>query len=277
MADIPADAGAGYGLFNELHDQASGAGLSAYLVKACEAHHGTAGRAWLAWLVDQVDTLRERTRAGIEELAADWIPEAASGQVQRVGRRFALVAVAGELAAEAGLTGWAPGEATRGVRATFDAWLAGRGGIGNAEERHMLRQVQRLLAERGAGNFAWWHRAADDRAPNPTERWGFRRLVDEQGKPIKSDSDHMKEYGERMTPADGEGTSVEYFVFDEVFRGRLSEGFDPSAMARLLLKRGHLVPESGRQMTRKERLPGVGPARVYKIKASILADDLAEV
>lgn len=277
MADIPADVGAGYGLFNELHGQSSGAGLSAYLMKACEAQHGTAGRAWLAWLVDKVDTLRERTRAGIEQLAADWIPEAASGQVQRVGRRFALVAVAGELAAEAGLTGWAPGEATRGVRATFEAWLAGRGGIGNAEERHMLRQVQRLLAERGAGNFAWWHRAADDRAPNPTERWGFRRLVDEQGKPIKSDSDHMKEYGERMTPADGESTTVEYFVFDEVFKGRLSEGFDSSAMARLLLKRGHLVPESGRQMTRKERLPGVGPARVYKIKASILADDLAEV
>ena len=277
MADIPADAGAGYGLFNELHDQSSGAVLSAYLVKACEAQHGTAGRAWLAWLVDQVDTLRERTRSGIEQLAADWIPEAASGQVQRVGRRFALVAVAGEMATEAGLTGWASGEATRGVRATFDAWLASRGGIGNAEEAHMLRQVQRLLAERGAGNFAWWHRAADDRAPNPTERWGFRRLVDEQGKPIKSDSDHMKEYGGRMTPADGESTSVEYFVFDEVFRGRLSEGFDPNAMARLLLKRGHLVPESGRHMTRKERLPGVGPARVYKIKASILADDLAEV
>ena len=54
------------------------------------------------YFIDQVETLRERTRAGIEQLAADWIPEAASGQVQRVGRRFALVAVAGELAAEAG-------------------------------------------------------------------------------------------------------------------------------------------------------------------------------
>lgn len=277
MADIPADAGVGFNLFNEVHGHAGGAALSAYLMNACEENHGTAGRAWLNWLVDQVGTLRERTRSGIELLVSDWVPEAASGQVHRVGRRFALVAVAGELASEAGITGWPKGEATRGVRACFEAWVSSRGGIGNAEEANMLRQVQRLLAERGAGNFAWWHRAADDRAPNPTERWGFRRLVDEQGKPIKSDSDHMKEYGERMAPADGEGTSVEYFVFDEVFRGRLSEGFDPNAMARLLLKRGHLVPESGRHMTRKERLPGVGPARVYKIKASILADDLAEV
>ena len=278
MADIPADAGSGLGLFNALHDHTSGAVLSAYLVKTCEVQHGTAGRAWLGWLVDQVDTLRDRTRDSIEQYAADWIPEAASGQVQRVGRRFALVAVAGELATEAGLTGWEPGEAARGVRACFDAWLASRGGIGNAEEAHMLRQVQRLLAERGAGNFAWWHRAADDRAPNPTERWGFRRLVDEEGKPIKSDSDHMREYGERMTPADGEGVSIEFFVFDEVFKGRLSEGFEPSAMARLLLKRGHLVPESGgRHLSRKERLPGLGHARVYRIKASILADDLTEL
>jgi putative DNA primase/helicase len=276
LADIPADAGAGLGLFNELHDQDSGAALSSFLGKACEVQHGTAGRAFLEWAVAHVDTLKERTREGVERLALAWIPDLASGQVQRVGRRFALVAVAGELATQAGATGWQPGEATRGVRECFHAWLASRGGVGDAEEGHMLRQVQRLIAERGAGNFAWWHRGADDRAPNPTERWGFRRLVSGDGKPIKTNSDHMKEYGEHMTPDDGEGTSIEYFVFAEVFRNKLCEGYELATVARLLMKRGHLEPGPKGRYDRRERLPGLGNASVYRIKASILEDEGGE-
>jgi len=273
LADIPADAGMGLGLFNELHDQASSAAMSAQLSRACEVQHGTAGIAYLEWLMPQVDTLRDRVREGIDKYANEWIPDAASGQVQRVGRRFALVAVAGELATEAGITGWQPGEAARGVLACFNAWLASRGGIGDAEEGQMVRQVKRLLEERGAGNFAWWHRAADDRAPNPTERWGFRRLVDGAGKAIKTNSDHMKEFGEVMTPADGEETSIEYFVFPEVFRNRLCEGFDHNAVAKLLLKRGHLIPGPGDRYDRRERMPGIGNATAYRIKSTIFADE----
>ena len=272
MADVPADAGQGLGLFNVLHELASGAALSMHLGKACEAHHGTAGRAWLQWLVEHVDTLRDACRAGIEQHAQDWIPEAASGQVQRVGRRFALLAVAGELATEAGITGWPQGEAARGVRACFNAWLASRGGIGDAEVSNMLTQVQRLLEERGASCFAWMNRVGDDRAPNPTERWGFRRLVDKKGKPINR-VDDGDAYGRAVDFLDDDGTEVEYFVLVEAFRNKLCEGFDPVTVARLLVKRGHLVPESERRLDRKEYIKGQGYARVYRIKASILADE----
>lgn len=273
MADIPADAGQGLGLFNELHSLPSGAALSLHLSKACEAYHGTAGRAWLQWLVENVGSLRDWCREGVERHAAAWVPEAASGQVQRVGRRFALLAVAGELAAAAGVTGWPQGEAERGVRACFNAWLASRGGIGDAEENSMLRQVQRLLEERGASSFAWVHRVGDDRAPNPTDRWGFRRLVDSNGKAITPASGGNDEYSRACDVLDSEGTEVEYFVLPEAFRGKLCEGFDPVTVARLLVKRGHLMPEPGGRLDRKEYIKGHGPARVYRIKASILADE----
>lgn len=276
MADVPADAGSGRGIFNELHHLPSGAALSAHLGKMAEAQHGTAGRAFLEWLVAHADTLRERTRAGIEQHAADWIPEAASGQVQRVGRRFALVAVAGELATEAGLTGWPAGEAVRGVRACFEAWMASRGGTGDAEVRNMLAQVQRLMSERGASNFAWMHRLMDDRAPNPAERWGVRRMLDSQGKPIKRNSggNEPREYAEALEVIDGDETSCEYFVFPEVFKGKLCEGFDHNAVAHLLAKRGHLVTETSGRLDRKERVPGMGPVRVYRIKSSLFEDEL---
>jgi putative DNA primase/helicase len=278
MADVPADAGVGRGIFNELHDLPSGAALSAHLGKLAEAQHGMVGRAFLEWLVERADTLRERTRAAIEQHAADWIPEAASGQVQRVGRRFALVAVAGELATEAGLTGWPVGEAARGVRACFEAWMAARGGTGDAEVRNMLAQVQRLMSERGAANFAWMNRLMDDRAPNPTERWGVRRLLDSQGKPIKrsSGASESREYAEALEVIDGDETTIEYFVFPEVFRSKLCEGFDHNAVAHLLAKRGHLVTESGGRLDRSERIPGMSKAvRVYRIKSSLFEDELA--
>jgi uncharacterized protein (DUF927 family) len=49
--------------------------------------------------------------------------------VQRVARRFALVAVAGELATEAGLTGWAQGEATTAAAHCLRDWIEAFGGI----------------------------------------------------------------------------------------------------------------------------------------------------
>jgi putative DNA primase/helicase len=278
LADIPADAGQGRGLFNELHELDSGAALSAHLGKASDTHHGTAGRAFLDWCTQHVDALRDRVRQDIEHHTTQWVPECAGGQVQRVGRRFALVAAAGELATAAGVTGWPVGEAARGVRACFEAWMAARGGIGDAEEGHMLRQVQRLLEERGASNFAWWHRVGDDRAPTPTERWGLRRLVDGKGKPVtRSDEDGAAYNRAAEFLDDDEGTSVEFYVLAEAFKGKLCEGFDHVSVARLLLKRGHLVPESPARLDRKERVKGMGLVRVYRLKASVLSDDGGEL
>lgn len=140
----------------------------------------------------------------------------------------------------------------------------------------MLSQVQRLMAERGAANFAWMNRVADDRAPNPTERWGFRRTLDSNGKPIKQRSvgSESREYVEAMAALDDDETSTEYFVFSEVFKGKLCEGFDHNAVAHLLAKRGHLVPEPGGRLDRKERVPGQGLVRVYRIKSSLFEDEL---
>jgi putative DNA primase/helicase len=47
MVDMPADAGAGLGLFETVHDFEGGAALAQHLAKACEQTHGTPGRAWL--------------------------------------------------------------------------------------------------------------------------------------------------------------------------------------------------------------------------------------
>lgn len=269
MVNVPAEVTPGT-CFETTHGMEGGAAFAQHIDRVTQEAYGHAGRAWLQWLVDHVDTLRERTREGLERLGGAWVPDAASGQVHSVGRRFALVAVAGEMATEAGVTGWPPGASTEAAKACFLAWLQARpGGIGNAEEVQMLVQVRRWLQLNGAGRFTWWHRALDDRAPDKGLRAGFRRMMTADGKPIHKNADHLREYGDEVQPADAEDSTVDHFVFAPVFDMEACEGFDPAAVKRLLRVRGHLVPDKGRPFDCKPRLPGLGPTKCYRIRASI--------
>ncbi|MFT4266918.1 MAG: DUF927 domain-containing protein [Xenophilus sp.] len=274
MADIPADAGAGLGAFENIRDFAGGSAFALHLTREAARCYGTAGHAWLAWVCEHSSGLGTRARKAMSELAHAWVPRGAAGQVERVAARFALVAVAGAMATEAGLTGWPEGEAERAARACFDAWLRARGGAGNGEVSAMLRQARRFFELNGEGRFTWWHRAADDHNAKTLMRAGFRRMVGEDGKPIKSNGDHQREYGERMQPADGETVSVEYFVLPEVFRSEVCQGFDYQAVCRALLERGCLLPDKGRGFDCKPRLPGIGPTACYRISSELMALDL---
>jgi putative DNA primase/helicase len=274
MADIPADAGMGLGAFEDVHGHEGGAAFSRYLVAQAGSVYGAAGRAWLEWLTENADTLKARIREGSEAWAREHVPKDCSGQVQRVGGRFALVAAAGELATAAGLTGWAAGESDWAARECFNAWVAARGGIGNGEVVAMLRQVRRFLEAHGEGRFTWWHRAADDHNTKTLHRAGFRRMLNDRGEPIKTNSDHATDYGNKMPSAMGEAVTVEYFVLPEVFKGELCQGFDPQAVARLLLDRECLVRKEADRFTVKERLPGMGPTWCYRIPARIFELDL---
>jgi putative DNA primase/helicase len=274
MVDLCADAGAGMGLFERLHDREGGAALSNELIHASAAVYGAPGHAWLQWLAPQWKGLAKRLRERMEALRAAWVPEGASGQVERVAARFAIVAVAGELATEANLTGWPVGESERAVRHCFNAWLAARGGTGNAEYQQMLRQVKSFIELHGEGRFTWWHRAADDHNAKTLARAGFRRLITPDGTPIKTNSQHGADIGDVMPSDLGEDTQTEYFVLPEVMRTEVCKGFDPQAVCRVLLEHDCLVPGNGRSYDSKHRLPGMGPARCYRISPKLMALEL---
>lgn len=274
MADIPADAGRGMGAFEDLHGHEGGSNFSRYLVGQAVSVYGATGRAWLHWLTEHADTIKAKIREASNALALQIVPEAAGGQVDRVGARFALVGAAGELATAAGLTGWATGESERAARECFNAWLAARGGIGNGEVVAMLRQVRRFLEAHGEGRFTWWHRAADDHNSKTLHRAGLRRMLNDRGEPIKTNHDHASDYGDRMPTGMGEGVTVEYFVLSEVFKSELCQGFDPQAVARVLLDHECLVTKEAGRYNATERLPGLGLARCYRIPPRIFELDL---
>ena len=274
MADIPADAGMGMGAFENLHGHAGGSDFARYLTGQAASVYGATGHAWLEWLCANASTLKGRIRKSAAALAAVMVPKDSSGQVERVGARFALVGAAGELATQAGLTGWPDGESEMAATACFNAWLAARGGNGNGEIVAMLRAVRRFLEANGEGRFAMWHRGADDHAPKTLNRAGVRRMLNAEGEPIKTNNQHGHEFGDKMPAAMGEGVSFEYFILAETFRAEVCQGFDYQAVCRVLLEHGCLAPDKGRPYDCKPRLPGVGLTRCYRITPAIFGLDL---
>ena len=268
MADIPADADVGLGAFQQLHGHEGGAAFSSHLSAQAARYHGSAGRAWLEWLTQHIDVLRSTLKQRMAALQLALVPDDASGQVHRVGARFALLGVAGELATEAGLTGWRAGEAERAVRECFNAWLVARGGRENGEVHAMLRQVRRFLEQHAEGRFTWWHRAGDDHAAKTLYRAGFRRMVAADGEPVRTDAEHVRKFGERVDVYSGDEFSTEYFILPETFRQEVCQGFDPESVCRVLVGLDVLSVEPGR-FTKTVRLPGMGKSKVFHVTSRI--------
>lgn len=269
LADIPAEVSPET-LFEQTHGfehlsgKAAGAAFAKSIEERCGKWHGTAAPAFIEHLIAHQEGLSGRLGAAVDAVAAQMIPEAASGQVHRVGRRFALVAAAGELATQAGITGWPEGEATQAARKCFEAWLSARGGLGNLEERQMLSQVRDFLQRHSAGRFTSWFRAKESlHAPRTLNCAGFRRAVNASGEYLKTDSD---------VHGDESAGSV-HFVYVKTFDEEMCQGFDPKAVKRLMRDRGYLEPAKDGHLARRERLPEAGTHSVIKIKPSIFEGD----
>ena len=256
LLDIPADAGAGHGMFQELHQYANGATFSKALTEAACKHYGTAAQPYIEKLVEHNDKVATWIKKAQSEFTHGNVEADAGGQVHRAALRFALIGAAGELASKWQITGWQAGEAMQAAVTCYKAWLAQRGGAGNLEELNMLAQVRRFFEAHGEARFTDWSRPASNtegHSPRTINRAGYR----------KHNTDTMTDgRGEEVVA----GTHTEFYVMPETFRGEVCGGFDHRVVSKLLVRHGCLIPPEGKGYTRKERLPGgEGNAHVYRI------------
>jgi putative DNA primase/helicase len=272
LLDIPADAGAGFGMFEDLHHFAGGAVFSRAMAEAVAKFHGTAALAFLQKLVHQPrDWTANAIKRGQREFRSEFVPVDAGGQVERSAMRFALVATAGELATAWDITGWRSGDAMTAAASCFKAWLSQRGSTGNLEEQQMLGQVRRFFELHGEARFSDWERPASDTSQHPPRtinRAGYRKHTDAK------DASGNKIYLEGFDRDGMERTAkeTEYFVFPETFKGEVCQGFDYRAVCKLLIRFGALSTE-GKGFTRKERLPGgEGHMHVFRITPKLWGD-----
>ena len=147
LLDIPATGT--YGAWHNLRGFESGAALSDSIKKAAITNHGHAGRAFLERLTHDGQDFA----AYLEQIKAAPLFAATDGQHKRVAARFALIALAGELATEYGLTGWQEGDATDAATHGFKAWQSTRG-QGNDERRQIIERVSGFIERHGDGRFS---------------------------------------------------------------------------------------------------------------------------
>ncbi len=122
VIDVPADAGAGFGPFENLHEFPNADAFARHLLKAASENYGQAGRAFLAEISGKLDGVREAVAGFKNDFINEHCPAGADGQISRVAGRFALVAAAGELATKLNIAPWERGEASNAAATCFRAW-----------------------------------------------------------------------------------------------------------------------------------------------------------
>lgn len=247
MVEISADAGRGYGIFENIHGAQTSQVFAESMKHAIAQHHGHAGRAFVNVLAAPAlqPKLVEMVKVRIQRFVEENVPAGSAGQVGRVARRFGLVAAAGELAIELGILPWPVGEASAAARKCFVEWIEERDGTGNQEEVRALTQVRRFIEANGESRFTPWHDGIDSSSDSKTiNRAGFRKAAD-----------------------DGR---TEYFIFPETYRTEVCRGFNPTAVTKLLIEKGllNIAPDGKAQV--QVRIPGTGRTRAYHLKADIL-------
>jgi uncharacterized protein (DUF927 family) len=211
--------------------------LADHLRGATRRSYGMAIRAFL----DQLCRLQAQGLFEVEQRKVAWarqhLPRGADSQVGRVVDRFALAALAGELAAEWGIVPWRLGNAEWAAEVCLQAWLTQRGGIGAGEQERGLAAVLGFIERHGSSRFADW----DNQAERVANCAGFRRR-------------------------DGEGR-LDYLFHAEGWKDAC-EGFVPKDVARACAEVGLLdaLVEAGKVRFQKNvKVPGRGTERFYFI------------
>jgi len=242
VIDLRADAGAGLGLFEDVHGATNPAAFSQTLRQSANACYGAAGRAFVAALAKDLPEYRDRLGELRRMFVQDVVPDGADGQVRRVADRFALVAAAGEIATVLDLTGWPTGAVVEATRHCFQDWLKERGGHGSSEVAEAKRRIAETIQLHGSSRFQRWAKSSSDRMVI-THRMGFVKI---EGDP------------------DIEETESTFYFMAEPFRELLA-GLDRRSMVGELMALGVIVSQSGKPNKVCHVSSGGGKFRLYQI------------
>jgi putative DNA primase/helicase len=245
LLNIPADAGVGLGLFEDLHGFQSSDTFARHLQDASRRIYGTPIRAYLKFVTGNLEFVRQMVPTYRQEFIAANVTENASGEVSRAAGRFALVGAAGEIGIMAEVLPWQPGSAMDAAERLFKEWVAARGTVGATDAETAIRQVRQFIEQHGDSRFE-----QENDARTITNRAGYYR----QG-------------------TDGRR---EYWCFQETFRTEICKGYDVQFVARALADRRYLIPGGKDRFISRRR---IGPAAdpdddnrisVYVVREAIL-------
>jgi putative DNA primase/helicase len=152
FAHIPSDAGKGYGVFDCINYGTAPQDIGNRINELASQHYGHAGIKWLEYLTQDKDAVMQKAQV-LLDCFIEQHTHIKNGQASRVLRRFALVATAGELATQAGITGWTQGRAFEAVAHCFNTWLGNLGNGENMEETKTLEHIKAFFEANGTSRF----------------------------------------------------------------------------------------------------------------------------
>jgi len=242
VPDIPCPAS---GMLDHAHGFPNMGTFADHLKAHARKHYGHASLAFLSQLCVE-SSRRNELQGKLKTMAGDWlasaIPASADPQVRRVGGRFALVAVAGELAQSMGILPWPEGEAERAALVCFRAWLDGRGFSGASEVHKGIEAVLAFIEKHGLSRFDEWGKP-DQKVSN---RAGTRK--------------HAEAF-------DG----WDFYLTPEAWR-EACQGFMAKDVARACVDAGLLAQaRDGKSTSAVITIPHHGKARCYLISAAAIA------
>tara|TARA_R110000751_G_C13788462_1_gene481837 strand:+ start:3744 stop:5495 length:1752 start_codon:yes stop_codon:yes gene_type:complete len=161
-----------YGAWDTLHGLAGGREFSDAIQRTSVTHFGHAGPQFIRKLLEIGE--QDQLPAMLEDFCKHF--PATNGQESRAAERFALVAMAGELAIEFNILPLQPGSARVAMLELFEVWRAGRGD-GPSEDRQILRSIADFISRHADSRFSSVndvHGEAKDRAGYWEETGGAR-------------------------------------------------------------------------------------------------------
>lgn len=245
LADIDIDQSE-YGIFDRLDFAEDGAKQSIELAKRLNQSYGVAGIAWLEYITSHKDQVIKQAEQLLEQYREALAANHTQGHIVRVANYFALVAVAGELATQANITGWKSGTAFNAVQQVFNQWLGSFEQVGDFEDREILAHVKAFFEANESSRF----------------------------ESITPDPDHAERIYNRVGYWKIENGEKVFYVMSEQFKNEICKGYDSRKVAKALLNYGLLEHDTGKP-TKTVRLPNRTKAlRVYAVKESIFSTDI---
>ena len=162
LPSIPADAGKGFGSFEDIHKFANkpngAAKFADALQSAARSNYGHAGPRFIEEMVEEItdigeEEFRKEIAAMVREFAESVeLEEAADDAVKRLLRTFGLIAAAGQLACRWKILPLSEDDIGWGVATCFKAWIGARGGARSKTANTALIELRDFL-QSNVGRF----------------------------------------------------------------------------------------------------------------------------
>ena len=231
-----------HGIFDQIDFSENAAQQALLLNSNIKKYYGVAGISWLKYLTSDKAKITEKANSLLQEYAQALIGANKEGHIIRVANYFALLAVAGELATVAGITGWKLGTAIKSVQQIFNHWMSSFEQVGDYEDLEILNQVRTFFILHGASRFEQIFTEFSEQL-KIYNRLGF----------IKKERDGRK-----------------FYVYPEIFKQEICKSFDSKVVAKVLKKYGWIECD-GKSMTKVKRLPNTEKVtRLYVFNADVI-------